>query len=661
MNLNKQRSDLGFVTPVLCCILASATACSDGERNKGAAADGGVGDGGLDTQAVDSGAPPLLGGDNTLLPNPADIPREPKFFAIPLGGTSEATLHHLRAKATELVSLPNALLSLSSGTAFSLSADGAVWQDRISKQAFEGKAVVHQDRIFRYGMPFAIESSQDGVEWERETVPASSLRPLASMGSQLVGVDPATGLIWRRGVAGTWYAETRPAPTKALAAFATDGTTTIAVGEDGLALRSSSSGLWSDVSLDVRADFIAAIAWRGHFVGLLSDSRILMLGPDGSWQKVFEDPKVALSTIVGTDRALFAMGHNTDAQQAAVHRTLDGARWQTLSLAGAGPIVDGASLAGTTYALDEAGAVFASGDGIVWSPVKQPSRSYNSVNFLGDRFVAVGEGGLLTTSPDGVTWQAGVHPFKGDLNASAHAAGRLVVGGVDGLLQSMDGGATWTRVESPLTDVQALAFGGAQWLAIDAEQRAFTSPDLVKWTRKGSVRSMPPATPFGMGAAHWNGRFCAKSHDSFVYCLEEAEWTQTQLTGIGMAGQFGYKKMLVNGARMSVMGTTFAAPAAPTPAMPSPGLGYFGWPQDLMAAKPIAFTSQRRKAGTHAVWAANNRQALRFNDDVGTSNDVNARHTLSELPTTLVDIATGAGRLVLVGQGEMIASLPITE
>lgn len=625
-------------------------ACDDAanspqQNGDGGVADGATGDGGLALQI--------------LLPNPADIPVGPGSFSKPVDGTSDAVLHHMRSRSEQLVGLPNAVASLSLESSFSVSADGVTWQDRLSTKPFEGRVMAHRGRLYRYGLPFAIESSADGVQWERESIPAQAFRPLVSLAGELVGVDAAAGLIWRRGVDGTWNAERRPAPTRLINDLASNGSVAIAVGEDGLALRSSSPGYWADISLDSNADFKMVVAWNGAFIGLLSDSRIVRLGEDGLWQKVFEDPKIGLTRILATGAGLFAFGKDADSAQGVGLRTSEGTQWQSLTLAGASGIVSAAHLGDAVFALDQKGVVHKASDGVSWAQARARTRTYNAVNFLSDKFVAVGDGGLLMTSTDGTNWAAATHPFKSDLFDVTFGAGKFVVAGTEGLLESADAGVTWTRAAPALTNIQAIAFGGGKWLAVTPDEKTFISEDFVNWVSKGKLRMNPPTTIGRVGATFWNNRFCAKRHDYYAHCLKNNEWTFEQIYASGMSGQFGFRKMTVNGERLATLGYSYLPPLPPTMTMPMPQMRTIGWPSEVVAAKTIAFTGQTLPTGIFAVWVTNGRSVVRFDDAELTPSTVDVRLSLGQMPSVVTDIAVGAGRVVIVGEGETIASLPV--
>lgn len=646
-------SSIVFVATVSC--LFEMAGCDDEkDGGTGDGTDGGLIDGGID------GATEFDGLGTLLKDNPANVGSISEYFSKPVNGSSEVTLHHVRAKAVKLLSLPNAVLSVSLESMFSFSVDGLAWQDRISRSSFESRVMAHHGRLFRYGMPFAIESSVDGVDWEKETIPAASMEPLVSLSGILFGVDPQSGVMWRKDTAGNWAGHIRPRPDKPIAAMAADGTFLVGVGKDGLAIKSSNGELWSDISLGTMADFTTLLSWEGQFVGLLSDGRIYVLGKDGAWRKAFEDPMVALTSLAATDSAIYALGRNTESGQAAVYRTADLTKWQILTAAGSGPIVSATSFGSVVYAADDRGNIFTVGERRPWAISRKRARRFTAVKLVGDRFIAVGEGGLLAVSADGITWTQGHHPFKGDLFdvGAAPDANRHIVSGAEGLLESTDGGNNWSPIVSTLINVQALAFGGTKWMAIQSDEKVFFSSDAITWTRAPAIRSPASASAGGYwGAEFWAGKWCARrSTESPVWCTkDQITWSIPVYENANSQSPMGLRKLIANGVRIS-----FIAGTRSESQTPASQLGYLPWSSELTSLKLLAFTEQRTTPVTN-TWAATARKAFRFEIGPGVSNAVTARRFLGELPMTLTDIAAGPNRLVLVGEGEMIASLPTAE
>ncbi len=114
------------------------------------------------------------------------------------------------------------------------------------------------------------------------------------------------------------------------------------------------------------------------------------------------------------------------------------------------------------------------------------------------RFVAVGAGGTIVTSDNGLTWEATPSGTTGDLRGAAYAATSTVVDGVAAILstyvavgaggtilRSTDGLA-WTAQASPTTnDLNAVTYGG-QFVAVGNAGTILTSPDGVTWTPRTS-------------------------------------------------------------------------------------------------------------------------------------------------------------------------------
>ena len=90
--------------------------------------------------------------------------------------------------------------------------------------------------------------------------------------------------------------------------------------------------------------------------------------------------------------------------------------------------------------------VLVSSDGIHWAP-RTASGSLYGIASNGERLVAVGAAGAITTSLDGDSWTNRPSPYVIDLNA-----------------------VTWT---------------GAKFVAVGKNGAAFTSPDGLDWSSSG--------------------------------------------------------------------------------------------------------------------------------------------------------------------------------
>jgi len=102
-------------------------------------------------------------------------------------------------------------------------------------------------------------------------------------------------------------------------------------------------------------------------------------------------------------------------------------------------------------AVGEGGVLTTSTDGIHWTPRNSgTSSSLWSVSHGPEGFVAVGDGGRIRTSPDGVSWAGSPSGTTKTLFDVAAGNGSLVVVGRDGTILQSSGGSTPILLSSPV-------------------------------------------------------------------------------------------------------------------------------------------------------------------------------------------------------------------
>ena len=173
--------------------------------------------------------------------------------------------------------------------------------------------------------------------------------------------------------------------------------------------------------------------------------------------------------------------------------------------------LNGVTWSGTQFvAVGDGGTILTSPDGITWTSraPSSPAPLLYGAAWSGTKFVAVGRSsGLLTgaemTSADGITWTAqdmSTLPFAQpwDLKGVVWTGTQFVaVGGGDGLfpgevLATSPDGVTWTARNYLAVSHAALAgiaWSGTLLLAVGGNGEILTSPDGVTWTGQASGSS----------------------------------------------------------------------------------------------------------------------------------------------------------------------------
>lgn len=245
----------------------------------------------------------------------------------------------------------------------------------------------------------------------------------------------------------------------------------------------------------------------------------------------------------------------------------------TIPIAGAAGIVDGRGSAAVTlspgrygtfpfqvWVSDGAGAQSNRLSGIVtlvpedggfrWTRVSTlPVAAVASAPGSGHaRYVAVGDGGLILTSPDGIAWTGQPSPVTVNLRGVAWSGVRFVAVGDDQTVLRSDDGYTWTVTAEPVARMvlHDVAWGGGAFVAVGGYLAAapsvplvLVSVDGISW-RPGTAPGVSLSGPL-LRAAWGDGRWVALGGTHW-YSADGLSWSEATVdsftwgTGIGWNG-----------------------------------------------------------------------------------------------------------------------------
>ena len=149
---------------------------------------------------------------------------------------------------------------------------------------------------------------------------------------------------------------------------------------------------------------------------------------------------------------------------------------------------------GTVYDAQAAGwqrgMAVSSTDGSAWRRMILPQgmSALSAVSFGAGRFVAVGAGGKIYYSTDGLSWREGTSGVSDDLNWVHFSGGVFVAVGNNGCILTSSDGATWVN-RTPASCVEyltGLTWSNGMWYAT-GYQSTWASGDAIQWTRVGPV------------------------------------------------------------------------------------------------------------------------------------------------------------------------------
>jgi hypothetical protein len=135
-------------------------------------------------------------------------------------------------------------------------------------------------------------------------------------------------------------------------------------------------------------------------------------------------------------------------------------------------------------AVGTGGRILHSRDGVAWATRGAGTEVWLlAVTFGVGRYVAVGDRGTILGSTDGVNWTRRVSPTGVRLNNVWFAQDRFVAVGESGTVMLSLGGERWDMVDQQVKGwLRGLAFGNGSWMATGEGGVALTSLDGRRWT-----------------------------------------------------------------------------------------------------------------------------------------------------------------------------------
>jgi hypothetical protein len=142
---------------------------------------------------------------------------------------------------------------------------------------------------------------------------------------------------------------------------------------------------------------------------------------------------------------------------------------------------------GTIHAGPDGPSIYASQDGLEWSPqpfvsLNGPPGGLNGIVYEGGLWIAVGNRGTIIVSLDRTRWDMRPTGMQSHLMDIATDGEAWVAVGTAGAILTSDDGLSWSAATSGTAqDLLAVAYGGSEWLAVGTEGTILTSRDRVLW------------------------------------------------------------------------------------------------------------------------------------------------------------------------------------
>jgi hypothetical protein len=154
--------------------------------------------------------------------------------------------------------------------------------------------------------------------------------------------------------------------------------------------------------------------------------------------------------------------------------------------------------------------IFTSPDGVNWTArTNAATAALNEVQWLGDRWSALGSNGTVLTSPDGTSWTARASGVTAALRRAVMVGGTITVVGDGGtILSSTDGGASWiARTSNTAFPLKDVVWTGAEYVAVGGSGRVVRSTNGITWSVQPTpyTQTLFATDPYNMNAALWTG------------------------------------------------------------------------------------------------------------------------------------------------------------
>jgi hypothetical protein len=102
--------------------------------------------------------------------------------------------------------------------------------------------------------------------------------------------------------------------------------------------------------------------------------------------------------------------------------------------------------------------------------------------FANGQFIAVGDNGMASISPDGTNWTESATATTTSLNAIAFISGLFVAVGENGVVESSNDGANWVLGTSGITNsLLSAAYGNGRFAAVGVNGAIIASTNAVNW------------------------------------------------------------------------------------------------------------------------------------------------------------------------------------
>ncbi|AZN39211.1 InlB B-repeat-containing protein [Paenibacillus albus] len=236
---------------------------------------------------------------------------------------------------------------------------------------------------------------------------------------------------------------------------------------------SDTGASWTTVDAGIAHELRSLVYGPTGFVGVGYGQQIqygqqsyhgkIMRSNDGvSWESITALPHESGTqlfgiTTNGTDQYV-AVGALSDIdfnQTPVILTSDDGTAWSAQASAVSSGAMNAVTYGNGQYvAVGSGGVIQTSSNGMSWTQQSSGvTATLRGVTYGNGKFVAVGSSSKILTSSNGTTWSAATPPVSGTFNSIAYGDGTFVIAGNGGVIMSSQDGSNWTKQTSNTTQV----------------------------------------------------------------------------------------------------------------------------------------------------------------------------------------------------------------
>jgi carboxypeptidase family protein len=360
------------------------------------------------------------------------------------------------------------------------SSDGITWTSH--PQNFENYYGLawSGSQFVRVGTYGKIQSSPDGITWTNHAVDSNySFYSVAWSGTQFAAVGQSSS-----GMAGSFKIFTSPdgvtwtghdagttTPLKSIiwtgSRFVAVGFVTVVTSLDGVT--------WTSIA-SYNGNTLNNTMWLGNQYLAVGNLGTILSSLDGStWRPRSSGTTMDLRSIASSGSRTVIVGQN-----GTIITSTDLINW-TPANSGTTNSLYSVIWTGNKFIAVGVATILSSPDGLTWTPSGSTQYTLRGVAWSGSQFVAVGYHALFT-SPDGSTWTANTAQATKSFSSVTYFRNQFVAVGDKGIIQTSTDGTTWTPrssyTDSDLNNVTAL---NSVLVAVGNGGTILTSYDGILW------------------------------------------------------------------------------------------------------------------------------------------------------------------------------------